>query len=144
MINPLTDLQVEGAIIKRDEAKHPTDKFKYREFVLEVNSQIDGKTYIEYLPMRFLQERTELLDDVRCGYRVLVTYRITGRKWKKKDTNETLYFINLEALNMELLDDSINSEDIPDPDKMSKQPEEPIPDMNVDTAQDLNDDDLPF
>lgn len=121
MINPLKDISVEGLVIKRYDTKRVSDQFKYREFILEVNSQVDNQTWIDYLSMRLLQERTDLLDDVRCGYRLMVTFRITGRKWKKKDTNEEIYFTNLEALNLEILDDSNNFEkDIPVPEKKEK------------------------
>ena len=109
MINSITDLQVEGTLIVRGETQFPSDKFKYREIVLEVNSEIDGNTSIEYLKMRFLQSSVELLEEIRCGYRVLVTYKITGRKWTKTPS-EVVYFTNLEGINLEVLDDTHNFE----------------------------------
>ena len=109
MINSIADLQVEGTIIVRGETTHSSEKFKFREMVLEVNSNVDDNTTIEYLKMRFLQERTSLLEEVRCGYRVLVTYKITGRKWTNKD-QQVVYFTNLEGINLEVLDDSHNFE----------------------------------
>ena len=92
MINSITDLQVEGTIIVREDTQFPSDKFKYREMVLEVNSSVDGDTSIEYLKMRYLQAATELLEEVRCGYRVLVTFKITNgpKTLKKQFTLPTL------------------------------------------------------
>ena len=49
MINEIGSLQVEGTLIQRDETKHPSDKFRYREFVLEVNMNIDGNSSVEFL-----------------------------------------------------------------------------------------------
>ena len=109
MINAISDLQVEGMVIVRGYTEHPSKNFKYRELVLEVNSNVDGKDTIEYLNMRFLHERVELLEEIRCGYRVLVTFKITGRKWKKSP-EETKYFTNLEGINLEVLDDTHNFE----------------------------------
>ena len=139
MINSITDLQVEGTLIVRGQIEHPTDKFRFREVVLEVNSEVDGTTSMEYLKMRFLQERSELLEEIRCGYRVLVTYKITGRKWTK-NPSEVIYFTNLEGINLEVLDDTHNFEkDVPIPGANKAPEHEAFPDP---TAEGF--DDLPF
>jgi len=137
MINSITDLQVEGTLIVRGQIEYPSDKFRFREVVLEVNSEVDGTTSIEYLKMRFLQERAELLEEIRCGYRVLVTYKITGRKWNK-NPSEVVYFTNLEGINLEVLDDTHNFEtDIPIPGAVKTPMQEAFPDPE-------GTDDLPF
>ena len=140
MINSISDLQVEGTLIIRDEIQFPSNKFKFREVVLEVNSNVDSDNTIEYLKMRFLQERTALLDEIRCGYRVLVTYKITGRKWVNND-KETVYFTNLEGINLEVLDDTHNFEkDKPIPGSDMSAPPESFPDPSEVEEHD----DLPF
>ncbi len=125
MINEISSIQVEGTIVERGDTQFPSDRFKYREFVLEVNSVVDGETSIDYLKMKLIQEHCELMDDLRCGFRLLVTFKITGRKWKSKTDSKTGYFTSLEILNMEILDDAHNFEkDIPIPEKSKyKEPE---------------------
>ena len=136
MINELGSLQVEGTLIQRDETKHPSDKFRYREFVLEVNMNIDGNSSVEFFKLKAIQELCDFIDDYRCGYRLIVTFKITGRKWVKRETNETSYFNNLEAINIEVIDDSHNLEaDILPPETKSVQEDIPMPDES---------DDLPF
>lgn len=141
MINTMGVLEVEGTLVKRYNTEYPTNRFSYREFVIEVNSSIEDKTYIDFFRMRLFNERCTLLDELRAGFRLLVTFRITGRKWKKDD--DFIYFTNLEAVNIEVLDDSNNLEkDVPIPNaKQEEQEELPI---NPDYKLPNDPNDLPF
>ena len=137
MINEIGSLQVEGTLIQRDETKHPSNTFRYREFVLEVNMNVDGNSTIEFFKLKAIQELCDFIDDYRNGYRLIVTFKITGRKWTNKTTDVTSYFNNLEAINIEVIDDSHNYEiDLLAPEPKKPEPEDtPLPDA---------DDDLPF
>jgi hypothetical protein len=137
MINEINSIQVEGTLVLREDTVFHSDRFKSRQFILEVNSNVDGEQTIDYLKMKLVQEGCDLMDDLRSGYRLTVTFKITGRKWKSKTENKIGYFTNLEALNIEVLDDSHNFEkDIPMP--QPKKPEEP------DELGDEDFNDLPF
>lgn len=113
MINAINEILVEGTLVQREETKHPSDKFRYREIVLEVNSNVDGELTVEFLKLKVIQERCDLIDDLRCGFRLQVMFKITGRKYKNKMDGSEGYWTNLEALNITLLDDTHNYEDIP-------------------------------
>ena len=133
MIEALGELIVEGTLLIREDTKHPSDKFRFREFVLEANSEVDGEAKMVILKLKLVQERCDLLDDLRAGYRLKVTFIIDGRKWVNPATNQTQYFNSLEAINIELLDDSHNFEtDIRPPEpKVQDEPIPPLPEVNT-------------
>ena len=67
-----------------------SDKFKKREFVLEIK---DGN-YTQFIKFQLTQNRCELLNDFSTGQSVQVSFSITGRPYENKN-GETLYFNNL-------------------------------------------------
>jgi hypothetical protein len=129
MINEIKSIQVEGTLVHRFDTQHPSDRFRYREMVLEVNTNIDGNSSVDHLKMRLIQENCDLLDELRNGYRLVVTFKITGFKYKRKIDGETGYITNLEVLNIDVIDDAHNFEkDIPIP-SAPKPEDDPIPDV---------------
>ena len=136
MINEIKSIQVEGTLVQRYDTQHPSDRFRYRELILEVNTNIDGESTVDHLKMRLTYENCDLLDELRNGYRLLIAFKITGFKYKRKLDGETGYITNLEILNIEVLDDSHNFEsDIPIP-------EAPRPESDL--IPDVDTNDLPF
>jgi len=139
MINTVPIFEMEGTIVERYDTKHHSDRFRSRDIVLEANTEVDGQTQVEYFKMRLIQERCDLADDLRKGYRIIATIKVSGRKFKTADTGETVYFTNLEAINITLLDDANNYEHTSPPVQQSELPEMPEQRHDEDV-----DDDLPF
>ena len=104
-----------------------SDKFKKREFVLEIK---DGN-YTQFIKFQLTQNRCELLNDFSSGQNVQVSFSITGRPYENKN-GETLYFNNLNAWRI-VLSQSENelappSEDIVLPEMTeSDDPDEELP-----------------
>ena len=73
-----------------------TEKFKKREFVLEVQ---DGM-YQQYVKFQMTQDRCSALDSFSKGDEVKVSFNLTGRAGTAK-TGETVYFTNLVAWRLE-------------------------------------------
>lgn len=73
-----------------------TEKFKKREFVLEIQ---DGM-YQQYIKFQMTQDRCSALDNFSKGDEVKVSFNLTGRPAQSK-SGETVYFTNLVAWRLE-------------------------------------------
>lgn len=77
-----------------------TDKFKKREFILEVKeSNNSGFEFVEYIKFQTLQDKCSLLDGLNLNDQVKVSFNLRGRKWEKD--GQTSYFTNLDAWKIE-------------------------------------------
>ena len=72
-----------------------SDKFRKREFVLEVQ---EGQ-YPEQIKFQLVQDKTALIDPYKVGDEVKVTFNLRGRGFNKN--GQMLYFTNLEAWRIE-------------------------------------------
>lgn len=73
--------------------------FRKRLVVLE---QDKGK-FTNYVPVEFVHEGCDSVDDMSVGDDVEVTYRLSGRKWQRDENSEVKYFLNAEALEFKVV-----------------------------------------
>ena len=73
--------------------------FRKRLVVLE---QDKGK-FINYIPLEFLHEACDRVDDLSLGDEVEVVYRLSGRKWQRDERSEVKYFLSAEATDFKVL-----------------------------------------
>jgi len=140
-----------GKIIEVWETQQKTEKFRKREFVLEVSTSSERGTFIEYLKLQMVQNNCDLLDGIHKGDLVSIQWNPMGRRWKDKD-GKWVYFTNLEATDITVVSraDGTGSEDAIDDqlpleateDDPFALPDESIPDNNG--PVDEGPDDLPF
>ena len=78
--------------------------FTKRTFVLNP----EGEKFPKDVAMSFTKERCSILDSVKPGERVKVTFGINGREWNGK------YFVDLDAFKLEKMDESGSTEIEPD------------------------------
>lgn len=83
--------EVKGKLEVIYETQQVTDRFKKREFVLEVQSGM----YPEYVKFQLTQDRCGLLDPFSEGNEVNVNFNLKGRPYTRD--GKTSYFTNLEA-----------------------------------------------
>lgn len=86
------NFEVSGKIVELWPAQQVTERFRKREFVVEV---MDGQ-YAQFLKMQFNQEKCELLDSFGKDDEVTVSFNITGRPSQGRN-GETQYYNNLVA-----------------------------------------------
>lgn len=133
-----------GKVCEVWETQQKTEKFRKREFVVEVNNSTERGTYIEYIKMQFVQNNCEQLDGVNKGDMVAVRWGLMGRRWKKDGVNQ--YFTNVEALELTVVSrvDGTGTEDAID-DQYPIEPEEGTR-FTVPKEEKIDDepDDLPF
>jgi single-strand DNA-binding protein len=87
--------ELKGKLIADLGINQVSDKFKKREFVVEVPGQ-----YPEVIKCELKQDKVTLLDGVQVGSDVTVHFNLTGRKWTSQE-GKTSYFVTLDAWKIE-------------------------------------------
>ena len=92
---------LKGKVFEVFELVEVSDRFRKREFVVEVNSSSYNGTFIEYIKLQTVQDKCDLLDDVEKGDLVVVKWTLSGRKWGKKPDEK--YFTNVNTLDISII-----------------------------------------
>lgn len=137
--------EISGRIVEIYPTQQVTDKFKKREFILEVKETNNtGFEFIEYIKFQAVQDKTGLLDGLNINDQVKVSFNLRGRKWEKD--GQTSYFTNLDAWKIENEQSTSITPNTPGMQKSDPQ----VPDDNNapfpqdPPADDSGFDDLPF
>jgi hypothetical protein len=73
--------------------------FRKRLVVLEQ----DNGRFVNYLPMEFIQDACDSVDELSVGDEVEISYRLSGRKWQRDQQSEVKYFLSAEATEFKVL-----------------------------------------
>ncbi|MFT5617955.1 MAG: single-strand DNA-binding protein [Arenicella sp.] len=87
--------EVSGKIEEIYEEQQITEKFKKREFVIEIQ---DGM-YPNHIKFQLTQDRCDLIDSYSKGDEIQVHFNLKGRPYTK--AGKTTYFTNIEAWRIE-------------------------------------------
>lgn len=68
--------------------------FRKRLVVLEQ----DTGRFVNYIPIDFVQDGCDKVDELRVGDEIDVTYRLSGRKWQKDANSEVKFFLSAEGM----------------------------------------------
>jgi len=113
--------EAEGKIHAIMDTQEINDRFRKREFVLEI---LDGN-YAQHVKFQTVQDKCELLDSVEVGQEVKIAFNLKGREYTRRADGSTDYFVNLECWRIEApgaldapgnQDTGPQPEDIPDDD----------------------------
>ncbi|MCF8225360.1 MAG: DUF3127 domain-containing protein [Bacteroidales bacterium] len=92
--------ETSGRITEIFQTQQVTDKFKKREFVIEIKETGNaGFEFVEYVKFQTVQDKCSMLDAFNIDDNVRVSFNLRGRKWEKD--GQTSYFINLDAWKIE-------------------------------------------
>jgi DNA replicative helicase MCM subunit Mcm2 (Cdc46/Mcm family) len=83
--------EARGRLLVKFDTQQVTEKFRKREFVLEM----PNGNYTEQIKFQLTQDKCALLDDVKTGDELKVMFVLRGRPYTKN--GETSYFTNIEA-----------------------------------------------
>src|SRR5690606_8426961 len=90
----MSESVVSGIVHLIDETKTFGAKgFRKRLVVLEQ----DNGRFVNYIPVDFLQDACDSVDDLKLGDEIDVTFRLSGRKWQRDPQSEVKYFLSAEA-----------------------------------------------
>lgn len=93
------NLEVTGKLLVKYDTQQVSDKFRKREFVLELADEINGNTYTNYAKMQLVQAKCDIIDRFNIGDQVKVSFNIKGSRYER-DGKES-YFTNLDAWRIE-------------------------------------------
>jgi len=124
-------MNIKGKILELKDTVQVTDTFKKREFIVEY---ADNPQYPEFIKFELIQDKCDLIDDLKVDQEVDVHFNLKGRKWTDPQ-GEVKYFNSLQAWR---IDSAVSgpSQETADPGSSA----EPAW-LNAD---DNSDDDLPF
>ena len=86
-------LQTSGRLHKLFETEQKSERFRLREFVLEV---VDNPSYPQYVKFQLTQDRCENLDNFQEGDDVKVEFNLRGREWTNRE-GKVIYFNSLDV-----------------------------------------------
>jgi hypothetical protein len=87
------NMQIQGKIHATFDAAQVTERFRKREFVLEVEGD---SRYPQYVLFQLTGDRCGALDDFQAGHEVAVEFSLRGREWTSPK-GEVRYFNSLEV-----------------------------------------------
>ena len=90
-------METTGRIHKLFDAQQVTERFRKREFVLELG---DNPRYPQYVLFQLTGDRCEQLDGFEVGEQVRVEFSLRGREWKSP-RGEIKYFNSLDVWTLE-------------------------------------------
>ena len=93
-------MQASGKLHAIFEAQQKTERFRLREFVVELEG---GGRYPQYVMFQLTGDRCEQLDAFSVGDEVNVEFSLRGREWKSPK-GETRYFNSLDVWTIEAAD----------------------------------------
>jgi hypothetical protein len=96
------NLEITGKLIEKYDTQVVSDRFKKREFVLELVEEVNGSPYTNYAKMQLVQNKCDILDRFNVGDTLRVNFNIKGNRYEKE--GRTSYFSNLDAWRLEKAD----------------------------------------
>ena len=125
----MSDTKVNGVVhLIEDTKEYGKNGFRKRLVVLE---QENG-SFTNYIPVDFLKDACDTVDDLNVGDEVEVKYRLNGRRWQRDEASEVKFFLNAEAMSFKILSSS------------GETMTERVTDGNDALAEAGDDDDAPF
>jgi hypothetical protein len=95
----MSDTKVSGVVhLIEDTKEYGKNGFRKRLVVLE---QENG-SFTNYIPVEFLKDSCDTVDDMNVGDEVEVKYRLSGRRWQRDEASEVKFFLNVEAMSFKV------------------------------------------
>ncbi len=92
-------LEVSGKLLVKYDTQQVSEKFKKREFVIELAEEINGNIYTNFAKMQLVQNKCDIIDRFKEGDQVKVSFNIKGNKWERD--GKVNYITNLDAWRIE-------------------------------------------
>jgi hypothetical protein len=138
-------LEVIGKLIEKYPTQQVSERFKKREFVLDITEEVNGNSYPNFAKLQAVQNRCELLDSFNEGDMVKVSFNIRGNKWEKD--GRVNYITSLDAWRIERASAGDSNNAYSQPAAQPQQSYNPAPPSNNNFNNAANQnaaDDLPF
>ena len=113
--------ELTGKLIVKEDTVNISDKFKKREFVIDVPNERNPE-WNDMVKFQTTQDRVDLIEPFNIGDELKVAFNIRGKKWERD--GRVNYFTNLEAWRIDKVDAAGGNNPVAAP--MPDQPE-PLP-----------------
>jgi len=121
----MSDMTARGKVHLVEETKTYGQKgFRKRLVVLEQ----DNGRFTNFIPVEFIQDSCDTVDEVSVGDELDVDLRLSGRKWQRDPNSEVKFFLSAEAQSFRVVSRTADDKG-PPPDE---------------SEADFADDDVPF
>lgn len=127
-------LEITGKIHEKYDTQQVSEKFKKRDFVLELKEEINGNIYTNFAKMQLVQNKCDILDRYAVGDTVKVSFNLKGNRLERD--GKVNYITNLDAWKVEAV---ARTSSAPSSYANPGEPSYAAPDNNPETI-----DDLPF
>ena len=96
----MKDPTVRGVVHLIEETKSFGQKgFRKRLLVLEQSKT----SFTNFIPVEFVKDGCDAVDDLSVGDEIEVTYRLSGRRWQRDEASEVKFFLSAEGLSFKRL-----------------------------------------
>ena len=92
-------LEINGTFVQIGPTVQASEKFKKREFVIEITEEINGNIYSNFAKMQLTQAKCDILDNYKLGEKVIVKFNLKGNKYERD--GKVNYITNLDAWRIE-------------------------------------------
>ncbi len=99
-------LEIQGKLHEIFETQQITEKFRKREFVVE----IDDNGYTQYVKFQLNQDKCNIIDNYAVNEQIKVNFNLSGRPYTRK-TGERDYITNIVAWKIDKIGSGISPEE---------------------------------
>jgi len=92
-------LEITGKLVEIYPTNQISEKFKKREFVLELTDPVNGINYTNFAKMQLVQNKCEIMDRYHVGSNVKVNFNIKGTRYEKD--GKVTYHTSLDVWKIE-------------------------------------------
>ncbi len=96
------NLEITGKLVEKYDTQTVNDRFRKREFVIEVTEEVNGSAFTNFAKMQLVQNKTDIIDRFNLGDMLRVNFSIKGNRYEKE--GKVSYFSNLDAWRIEKAD----------------------------------------
>lgn len=98
-------MDLQGKLVQKGDVQNISEKFKKRDFAIEIQKEHNGSTWVEYAAFQLTQDKTSKLDEFNIGDFISVDFNVKGNKYEKGGV--TRYFNNLDAWKLEKVEGGV-------------------------------------
>jgi len=103
--------EVTGKLVVKDDTQDISDRFKKRDFVIEVENERNSD-WNDFIKVQLTQNNCDLIDPMKINDIIKVSFNLRGRKWE--NNGQTSYFTNLEGWRIEKVSQEASSTSVPE------------------------------
>jgi hypothetical protein len=101
------NLEITGKLVEKYDTQVVNDRFRKREFVIEITEEVNGSAFTNYAKMQLVQNKTDIIDRFQIGDTLRVNFSIKGNRYERD--GKVSYFSNLDAWRIEKADANANN-----------------------------------